>query len=139
LLIAWSVAYLVTSEVVVAPGIVETRGWLRMGRHVRRQTILVSRDQPLVRMPDGRWWLGGRTVGLNVPRWETTRLVDVLTGAGIAIIDTQTAWRRSHRRRIWAYRVSWAAWLCGLWAISPSPWATTSCRSSSAWRSCWPV
>jgi hypothetical protein len=115
LLIAWFVADLLICEVVVSAGIVETRSWLRIGRRARGTTLHVEPGRRLVRMPDGRWQLDGKTIDLNVPRWEARRLHGALADTGFAVEDRRAEWTRDHRRRFMVYRCSWAAFFVGIW------------------------
>jgi hypothetical protein len=124
-LAAWLIVSFFFQSVAVSRGSLHSQSWLQILARRRGQTWLVPPGQPLVRMPDGRWQTDGAILPLDVPHWERRRLEATLTDAGFLVEDRRVDWTRDHRRRIWIYRFSWAAFLGGTWvdmALGPSLW-----------------
>jgi hypothetical protein len=111
--------------VAVSSESLQAQSWLQILRRQRGQTLHVSQGQRLCKMPDGLWQTDGATLPLSVPHWEGRRLQEALTEAGFVVEDRRSEWTREHRGHSWGYRLSWAAFLVGIWgniAFQPSLW-----------------
>jgi hypothetical protein len=123
--VAWVVVSLTYQSVAVSSESLHAQSWLQILRRKRGQTLHVSQGQRLCKMPDGLWQTDGATLPLNVPHWEGRRLKEALTEAGFVVEDRRSEWTRDHRGHFWGYRLSWTAFLVGIWgniAFQPSLW-----------------
>jgi hypothetical protein len=115
-LTAGLVVGLMMHRVVVAPGSLHRQTWRQIATRRPAESLPVVAGQQLVKMPDERWLIGGAAYSLRVPRWELGRLDKALADAGFAIEDRRAAWVREHPKQVWAFRLSWAVSLAGIWA-----------------------